>query len=432
MSDNNTKYSRLTIDNRLKIEECLNEDKKLKDIANEVGCNPRTISYEIYNHRYLSTRKRHNMCTLFKECNVQHLCNDCKKGYCKYCTYHKCNDMCYKFQLSPECKRNVRYPYVCNGCPSLKECNLNKYYYKANTAQEEYQSNISNFKFGSRTSPIEMKELDYFISQAVNNGHSISVGIKEYNLDKSVSTIYRYIDKGLLSVKNIDLKRKVRYRPRRNKKVNKVIRDYDYLKGRDYESFTKRLQEDPTLSFWQMDTLEGIKGADEPVVLSLLHNKSNLQLYFKLESKTIEEVIKTFDRIKEQMGIIVFSKVFDTILTDNGSEFKDPLSIEIDKRAEEKLISIYYCQARRSDQKGKCEKNHEHFREMIPKGISFKNYDVEDINHISLMVNNYPRPMFNFKTPIEIADILLDKKAFSLNNLKSIPTDQVVLKRYIK
>ena len=29
MSDNNTKYSRLTIDNRLKIEECLNEDKKL-------------------------------------------------------------------------------------------------------------------------------------------------------------------------------------------------------------------------------------------------------------------------------------------------------------------------------------------------------------------------------------------------------------------
>ena len=101
MSDNNTKYSRLTIDNRLKIEECLNEDKKLKDIANEVGCNPRTISYEIYNHRYLSTRKRHNMCTMFKECNVQHLCNDCKRGYCKHCTYHKCNDMCYKFQLSP-------------------------------------------------------------------------------------------------------------------------------------------------------------------------------------------------------------------------------------------------------------------------------------------------------------------------------------------
>ena len=163
MSDNNTKYSRLTKDNRLKIEECLNEDKKLKDIANEVGCNPRTISYEIYNHRYLSTRKRHNMCTLFKECNVQHLCNDCKKGYCKHCTYHKCNDMCYKFQLSPECKRNVRYPYVCNGCPSLKECNLNKYYYKANTAQEEYQSNISDFKFGSRTSPIEMKELDYLL-----------------------------------------------------------------------------------------------------------------------------------------------------------------------------------------------------------------------------------------------------------------------------
>ena len=40
--------------------------------------------------------------------------------------------------------------------------------------------------------------------------------------------------------------------------------------------------------------------------------------------------------------------------------------------------------------------------------------------------------MFNFKAPFEVADILLDKKAFSLNNLKTIPTNQVVLKRYIK
>ena len=48
------------------------------------------------------------------------------------------------------------------------------------------------------------------------------------------------------------------------------------------------------------------------------------------------------------------------------------------------------------------------------------------------MVNNYPRPMFNFKAPFEVAEVLLDKKAFSLNNLKSIPTNQVVLKRYIK
>ena len=71
MSDNNTKYSRLTIDNRLKIEECLNEDKKLKDIAIEVGFNPRTISYEIYNHRYLSARKRHNMCTPTLELHFQ-------------------------------------------------------------------------------------------------------------------------------------------------------------------------------------------------------------------------------------------------------------------------------------------------------------------------------------------------------------------------
>lgn len=430
--DNNTKYSRLTKDKRLKIEECLSEDKKLKDIALEVGSNPRTISYEIFTHRYLSTRKKHNMCTLFNICDVKHLCNDCLRGCCKYCTNHKCNELCYRFTIVPECKRNTRFPYVCNGCPSLKECNLNKYYYNANKAQEEYKSNVSVYKQGIKTSTLEMKDLDYHIRQAVNNGHSISVGIKEYNLNKSVSTIYRYIDKGLLSVKNIDLKRKVRYKTRKNKKIEKVNCEYDYLKGRDYETFSELIKSDPTLSFWQMDTIEGTKGANEAVILSLLHNKSNLQLYFKLESKTIKEVTRIFDDIKKQLGNVLFSEIFGIILTDNGCEFKDPLSIEIERLTGEKLVSIYYCQARRSDQKGKCEKNHEHLREMVPKGISFNNYSVDDINHISLMVNNYPRLMFNYKSPIEVADVMLNKKAFSLNNLTPIPTNQVVLKRYIK
>ena len=181
-----------------------------------------------------------------------------------------------------------------------------------------------------------------------------------------------------------------------------------------------------------MDTIEGTKGTNEAVILSLLHNKSNLQLYFKLESKTIKEVTRVFDDIKKQLGNVLFSEIFGIILTDNGCEFKDPLSIEIERLTGEKLVSIYYCQARRSDQKGKCEKNHEHLREMVPKGISFNNYSVDDINHISLMVNNYPRLMFNYKSPIEVADVMLNKKAFSLNNLTPIPTNQVVLKRYIK
>lgn len=61
---------------------------------------------------------------------------------------------------------------------------------------------------------------------------------------------------------------------------------------------------------------------------------------------------------------------FPVIITNNGSEFNDPLSLETDAYTGEKLVSIYYCKPRRSDQKGKCEKIHEHFRECVPKGKS--------------------------------------------------------------
>ena len=40
----------------------------------------------------------------------------------------------------------------------------------------------------------------------------------------------------------------------------------------------------------------------------------------------------------------------------------------MDEEGTVRLTKVLYCESRRSDQKGKCEKNHEHFREMIPKG----------------------------------------------------------------
>lgn len=132
--------------------------------------------------------------------------------------------------------------------------------------------------------------------------------------------------------------------------------------------------EHPTANVWQMDTVEGVKGNNESVVLTLLYTKTNLQLYFKLKSSCTSEVNRIFEGIKKYLGADLFKQAFKCILTDNGKEFRDPLSIEIDLGTGEKVTSVFFCETRRSDQKGKCEKNHEHFREIIPKGISFNPY----------------------------------------------------------
>ena len=176
-----------------------------------------------------------------------------------------------------------------------------------------------------------------------------------------------------------------------------------------------------------MDTIIGKQGKHEKCVLSLLHTRLNLQLYYLLKEKSMLEVQHIFEKIKDFLGSDLFAITFPIILTDNGSEFHDPLSLETDADTGEKLISIYYCKTRRSDQKGKCEKNHEHFRECVPKSKSMNSLIRKDINYISNMVNNCPRRSLNYSSPINITTLSLNEKVLSLNKLKCLNIQRVQL-----
>ncbi len=424
-------YKHLNVRDRGIIENCLNQGYKLCDIANTLNRDPRGIKEEIFNKRQISNKSlKGNLCGKFESCKKLRLCDDCNGGLCKFCKHHNCNITCKDFTKMPNCKLINRYPYVCNGCNKLKTCRMPKIFYKAHIAQELYEVNVSEHKKGIKKTNKEIKDIDYCISQGVRNGQSISVIIASNSLNISPSTCYRYINDKALTVRNIDLKRKVRYKTS-NKQVRRKRKDYNYLKGRKLEDYATYTKGNTDCNIWQMDTIIGSK-EEGPCILSLLYTRSNLQLFFKLSSKTEAEVIRVFDSIKNHLGTDLFKETFEVILTDNGSEFYDPANIEVDNETGEKLISVFYCDPNRSDQKGKCEKNHEHFREIIPKGRSMEPYDNKDIEHISLMVNNYSRALFKFKSPLEVSKIFLNEKVFELNNLRVIPISQVVLKPLIK
>lgn len=425
------KRSQLTLKQRNHLETLLNENHKLCDIAASLNKDPRGIKYEIVHHRTLFVRSNlHNKCGKQNICTRTRLCNDCDSGYCKYCRHRYCDTLCPDFSNIPHCKRISRFPCVCNGCTSIKNCRLPKLYYRSNIAQIEYERNISEHKKGPKLDTIELSKLNQIISSGVKKGLSVEVIINSNNLDISVSTVYRYIDNNLFDIKNIDLKRKVRYKQRKRNSEKTRIIDYSYLDGRRFEDFTSFLSLHPSSNIWQMDTIEGIKGGE--AVLSLLFTKTNLQYYFKLSSICTVEVKRVFDSIKKYLGPDLFKETFECILTDNGKENRDPVSLEIDDVTGEMLTNIFYCDPRRSDQKAKCEKNHEHFREMIPKGIDIGKYSVSDINHISNQVNNYPRKSLNYHSPLEASWKLLNEKVFELNNLHFVSPDKVVLKHLVK
>ena len=55
-------------------------------------------------------------------------------------------------------------------------------------------------------------------------------------LNISVKTLYNYIDQGLLLARNVDLKRKVKFKPRKCHKTQ--ITDREVFNGRTFQDFT--------------------------------------------------------------------------------------------------------------------------------------------------------------------------------------------------
>ena len=71
----------------------------------------------------------------------------------------------------------------------------------------------------------------------------------------------------------------------------------------------------------------------------------------------------------ETLGHEQYCRLFPIILTDRGSEFTDPVSIECTE-LERYEAEVFYCNPQRSDQKGSCEVTHEFIRRILPKGTS--------------------------------------------------------------
>ena len=423
-------YKQICKEERISIETDLNiPGIMLKTVAEHIDRDTKSVRYEVTHHCILRIRaNQRNKCGLQKLCTKVRLCDDCVTGHCRECHHDNCNEICPDFTERPVCLRLQRWPYVCNGCADLSVCKLPKLFYYASEAERDHRHSVSDWKTGPRTSEIDMAGIIKAFQEGTAKGLSVDVIIAVYHLSISVATAYRYIDDHLIpGVKNIDLKRKSRYSARDTGKAKIVPKNHDWLEGRKYTDYLDRISADPNINVWQMDTVIGKHGSEEKCILTLLYTRTNLQLYFLLDACTAANVVRVFDAIKDSLGIELFQKTFPVILTDNGSEFSDPLRIETDPQTGEKLISVYFCDPRRSDQKAKCEKNHEELRELIPSGLSMNSLSKHDINQASNMINNYPRSSLNYLSPYEASLIFLNEKVLQLNRLTHLSNDQVKL-----
>ena len=237
-------------------------------------------------------------------------------------------------------------------------------------------------------------------------------------------SIYNYVDAGVLSVGNIDLPRKVRYRKRRKKKTVHV--DKLCHVGRTYEDFRKFMEVNPDLSVVEMDSVEGTRDSLK-VLLTLFFRDCSLMLALLREANTARSVTDIFNALDEKLGRERFMKLFPVILTDRGSEFTDPAAIEFDKDGNRRTY-VFYCDPQRSSQKGGIEVTHEFIRRILPKGTSFKSLTQDQVDLMMSHINSYSRKKLNDRSAYQMFSFFYGKDALDCLNIRSIDANEITLK----
>lgn len=419
----------LTLSERNDIESLLKGGKSFKEIGRNIGKDCTTISKEIRYH--LVERKSgawgqaYNACVLRFGCKKSLICknSECQTKKCASCKI--CNNYCDSF-TEEKCKKTDKPPYVCNGCDNLKKCTLRKKFYIAKDAQKEYEYVRSEARAGIAITENELNHLDEIITPLIKKGQSLH-HICINNADRimySEKTLYNYIDSGLITACNVDLPRKVKYRPRKKTGlIHKVDRKCRI--GRTYDQYKNFMELNNYPLVVQMDSVIGRVGGK--TLLTLHFVKAEFMLAFLRDANDSQSVIDVFDRLNDLLGIDMFKKLFPVLLTDNGSEFSNPIAIECDRTTGEIRTNVFYCNPCASFQKGAVEKNHEEIRKILPKGTSFDNLEQKDITLMMDHINSYSRPSLNDKTPYDAFEFIYGKDIAKKMGSTLIPPNEISL-----
>ena len=425
-------YNRITYKERVRIEAGIYAKKSFSQIAKELGRSTSSIVREVKQNRIVVTSPYTygTGCILVSKCWRRNLCGeegDCP-FLCRLCAKHKCIEYC-NDRVIPVCKETEKPPFVCDACTEKrkKSCKYNKYYYMAEKAEANAKKRRSESRTGIRLSKKELRKLDEILSPLILQGQPLSHICNTHHDEIKVSerSIYNYIEAGELSISNLDLRRKVKYRRRRKKRSEIKCNKFNYRQGRTYEDFQRYMEEHPDTPVVEMDTLRG-KLTKEQLVLTIMFNQTSVMLMILIEDESIISVLEVFDTLTKRLGIRRFRKLFPVILTDNGGCFKDAMSLEYTKNGSPRT-KLFYCDPQASWQKPHVERNHEFIRYVIPKGRTFKGYTQEDMTLIANHINSTIRPGLGYKSPYDLVETEEMKKLLEILKMSPVAADEVCL-----
>ncbi len=370
-------WKHLTFEQRKVISNGISHNYKLKDIAETLGFDPTSISKEVKRNRESVTIGK----------NITN------------------------------CKRVSRWPYVCTGCNKKynHQCCFTKYKYDAQKAQNKADINLVNSRKGIDIDSKEFQELDKLVKDGIDNKKSIyQITIENKDIiNKSVTTLYRYVNKGYLTTKRIDLPYAVTYKKRKHNKK------YEYSEnktidrtGHTYIDYLAYIHKHPGIYVWQLDFLGTIK-TDNNNILSFILPNLQFVLLDLIENPNQEKVVNFFDELEERIGTNAFIELIPVILTDRDPNFTDIEGICFSKITGEERCQLFFCDFYVSNQKPNVENMNKQLRLFFPKGKTIDTYKKQDIININQTLLNRTLKSLDSYTPKEAFINVFDEELFN-------------------
>lgn len=219
----------------------------------------------------------------------------------------------------------------------------------------------------------------------------ISGWLKRHNDNGSVSheIIYKYIWKDKQEGGN--LYRELRHNGKKYNKRGSGKAGRGCIPGRiDISERPAIVEEKSRLGDWEIDTIIGKehKGA----VVSMVERHSKLTLLAQVSRKTAQEV--------EEVLTSKLGEVADCVLTitaDNGKEFANHAKVTAKLGA-----TVYFARPYHSWERGLNEHTNGLVRQYLPKSQRLEAVTDDAIEGIENLLNNRPRKVLQFRTPIEV------------------------------
>ena len=218
------------------------------------------------------------------------------------------------------------------------------------------------------------------------------------------TTLYYWIDCQIMKTRNIDLLEKLR---RNTKERVPKTRPHKKVLGTSIDERPEEINERNTFGHWEIDTVIGKKGKDEPVLLTLAERFSRFEVILKIKNKTAQAVEVALRKLQGLAGDHL-SLLFKSMTADNGLEFAT-LS-----QAVAEQIAVYFAHPYASWERGTSENQHGFIRRFLPKETSMKDITEADCLRIQQWMNNYPRKILDYGTPYEVFVRCLHKERRSL------------------